>query len=141
VHHMDVKSSFLNGEMAEKVYIRQPPVFIVDGEEDKVLHLDKELYELRQAPHAWNEKLDKTLAGLGFSHITFEHAVYAHSEGASQLLVGVYVDDFIITGNNTAEIAAFKKQMSTWFKRSDLGLLCFYLGIEVQQSSDGVHLS
>jgi hypothetical protein len=49
---MDVKSSFLNGEMAEKVYIRQPPVFIVDGEEDKVLHLDKELYELRQAPHA-----------------------------------------------------------------------------------------
>jgi hypothetical protein len=86
VHHMDVKSSFLNGEMAEKVYIRQPPVFIVDGEEDKVLHLDKELYELRQAPHAWNEKLDKTLAGLGFSHIAFEHVVYAHSEGASQLL-------------------------------------------------------
>jgi uncharacterized protein (DUF1499 family) len=186
VHHMDVKSAFLNGELAEEVYVHQPLGFIIDGEEDKVLRLDevlyrlrqalrtwnekldkmlaglsfshsaskhavyargegasrllvgvdgeedKVLYRLRQAPHTRNEKLDKTLVGLSFCHSASEHAVYAHGEGTSRLLVGVYVDDLIITGNNAAKIAAFKKQMSSRFNMSDLGLLCFCLGIEVQ---------
>jgi hypothetical protein len=112
LHHMDVNSAFLNGEMADEVYVCQPPWFIIDGEEDKVLCLDKVLYRLRQAPRAWNEKLDKMLAGLNFCHNASEHAMYAHGEGTSRLLVGIYVDDLIITGNNAAEIAAFKKQMS-----------------------------
>jgi hypothetical protein len=121
VHHMDAKSAFLNGELAEEVYVWQPPSFIVDEEEGKVLRLDKALHELRQAPHAWNEKLDKTLVGLSFSHSNSEHTVYAHGEGTSRLLVGVYMDDLIITRNNTAEIAAFKKQMNNMFKMSDPG--------------------
>jgi hypothetical protein len=138
VHHMDIQSAFINRELDEEVYVRQPPRFIVNGEEDKVLHLDKVLYGLHQAPHAWNEKLDKMLAGLGFCHRTSEHTVYAHGERTSRLLVGVYVDDLIITGNNAAEIAAFKKHMSTKFKMSDLGLLRFYLGIEVHTEYQGL---
>ncbi|KAF0931465.1 hypothetical protein E2562_004588 [Oryza meyeriana var. granulata] len=54
VHHMDVKSAFLNGELIEEVYVRQPPGFTVAGHEDKVLRLDKALYGLRQAPRAWS---------------------------------------------------------------------------------------
>ncbi|XP_066354253.1 uncharacterized mitochondrial protein AtMg00810-like [Miscanthus floridulus] len=61
--------------------------------------------------------------------------------GASHLLVGVYVDDLIITGNDASEIAKFKREMSARFKMSDLGLLCFYLGIEVCQGGDGIKLS
>ncbi|KAF0926673.1 hypothetical protein E2562_027114, partial [Oryza meyeriana var. granulata] len=45
VHHMDVKSAFLNGELVEEVYVRQPPGFTVVGHENKVLRLDKALYE------------------------------------------------------------------------------------------------
>ncbi|KAF0922593.1 hypothetical protein E2562_039506, partial [Oryza meyeriana var. granulata] len=86
VHHMDVKSAFLNGELIEEVYVRQPPGFTVAGHEDKVLRLDKALYGLRQAPRAWNAKLDETLVALGFSHSASEHAVYARSKGASRLL-------------------------------------------------------
>jgi hypothetical protein len=66
--------------------------------------------------------------------------VYARGKGASRLFVGVYVDDLFITGNDAAEIAKFKQQMSSRFKMSDLGLLCFYLGIEVQQGRDGIKL-
>lgn len=47
VHHMDVKSAFLNGELAEEVYVKQPPGFILASKEDKVLRLDKALYGLR----------------------------------------------------------------------------------------------
>ena len=61
VHHMDVKSAFLNGDLAEVVYVAQPPDFVVAGAEQKVLRLQKVLYGLRQAPWAWNEKLHTTL--------------------------------------------------------------------------------
>jgi hypothetical protein len=50
------------------------------------------------------------------------------------------VDDLIITGNNATEIAKFKKQMNAQFQMSDLGLLCFYLGIEVLQGRDSIKL-
>jgi len=50
VHHMDVKSAFLNGDLKEEVYMRQPPGFAVVGEEDKVYRLRKALYGLWQAP-------------------------------------------------------------------------------------------
>jgi len=52
VHHMDMKSAFLNGDLKEEVYVRQPPGFAVAGEEDKVYRLRKALYGLRQAPRA-----------------------------------------------------------------------------------------
>lgn len=141
VHHMDVKSAFLNGDLREEVYVKQPPGFIVDGQEEKVLRLDKALYGLRQAPRAWNAKLDQTLVVLGFQRSTSEHSVYARGHGESRLLVGVYVDDLVITGSSTDEISRFKAEMKSKFKMSDLGLLCFYLGIEVEQRKDGITLS
>ena len=48
VHHMDVKSAFLNGDL--EVYVHQPPGFVIPGKENKVLRLHKALYSLRQAP-------------------------------------------------------------------------------------------
>jgi hypothetical protein len=63
---MDVKSAFLNGDLKEEVHIRQPAGFIVAGQEGKVLRLRKALYGLRQAPRAWNSKLDNTLKKMNF---------------------------------------------------------------------------
>jgi hypothetical protein len=76
VHHMDVKSAFLNGDLVEEVYVAQAPGFEKKGEEHKVLKLHKALYGLRQAPRAWNSKLDKSLVALGFEKCPLEHAVY-----------------------------------------------------------------
>jgi hypothetical protein len=138
---MDVKSAFLNEELQEEVYVSQPPGFVVRGQEGKVLCLIKALYGLCQAPRAWNTKLDSTLQRLGFKHSDCEHAVYARGKGTTRLLIGVYVDDLIITGNDVNEIAKFKLQMQASFKMNDLGLLSFYLGIEVQQGSNDISLS
>jgi hypothetical protein len=63
---MDIKSAFLNGDLKEEVYVHQPLGFTILGREGKVLHLRKALYVLRQAPRAWNAKLDSTLKGMGF---------------------------------------------------------------------------
>ena len=64
--------------------------------------------------------------------------MYTRGQGPARLLVGVYVDDLIITGAADDEIDKFKAQMLEEFRMSDLGLLSFYLGIEVQQGADGI---
>jgi hypothetical protein len=141
VHHMDVKSAFLNGDLKEEVYVKQPPGFVILREEGKVLRLRKALYGLRQAPRAWNAKLDLTLKALDFKQSAHEHAIYRWGGGkhGEPLLVGVYVDDLVITGSSEQAIDKFKKEMKGQFQMSDLGLLSFYLGIEVHQ--DGGHIN
>jgi hypothetical protein len=85
VHHMDVKTAFLKGELLEEVYVEQPLGFVVDGEESKVMRLQKALYGLRQAPRAWNTKLDASLLSLGFVHNKADHAMYRRSGGEGLL--------------------------------------------------------
>jgi hypothetical protein len=128
---MDVKSAFLNGDLKEEVYMHQPPGFAIPGKEGKVLRLRKALYGLWQAPRAWNVKLDSTLKGMGFGQSPHEAAMYRRGNRGNALLVGVYVDDLMITGTKDVEVAAFKEEMRVTFQMSDLGLLSFYLGIEV----------
>jgi hypothetical protein len=140
VHHMDVKSAFLNGDLSETVFVQQPPGFIV-GKGDKVLRLRKALYGLRQAPRAWNFKLDKELSALGFVRSKLDNAVYKRSSKDSLLIVGVYVDDLIILGPKIEDINQFKAEMKLKFNMSDLGLLSYYLGIEVKQGKGGITLS
>jgi hypothetical protein len=140
VHHMDVKSAFLNGELMEEVYVQQPPGFVVEGGSGKVLRLNKALYVLRQAPRAWNAKLDSELIKLGFEKYPLEHAIYRRKHSDGFLLVGVYVDDLIITGPSSANIEAFKKEMMKSFSMSDLGLLTYYLGIQVTQKEGVISL-
>jgi len=122
VHHMDVKSAFLNGELTETVYVQQPLGFMI-GDSDKVLRLKKALYGLRQAPRAWNAKLDKEMIALGFERSKLEHAVYRTNSGESFLIVGVYVDDLIISGPSVQDILRFKTEMRRKINMSDLGLL------------------
>jgi hypothetical protein len=93
VHHMNVKTTFLNDDLQEEVYVQQPPGFIHSGQEHKVLKLHKALYGLHQAPRAWNLKLDEKLGMLGFVKCTADHAIYCRGGKGERLIVGVYVDD------------------------------------------------
>jgi hypothetical protein len=77
---------------------------------------------------------------MGFAQSPHEAAIYWRGNGGNTLLVGVYVDDLVITGAKDAEVAAFKEEMKATFQMSDLGLLSFYLGIEVHQGDSGITL-
>ncbi|WVZ87388.1 hypothetical protein U9M48_034029 [Paspalum notatum var. saurae] len=140
VHHMDVKSAFLNRDLKEEVYVNQSPGYVVNSQGHRVLRLRKALYGLRQAPRAWNQKLDTVLKEMEFKRCESEHALYTRRAEHGQLVVGVYVDDLVITGASKKEIEAFKAQMKKTFRMSDLGLLTYYLGIEVEQRKDGITL-
>jgi hypothetical protein len=140
IHHKDVKSTFLNGDLKNEVYVYQPPGFTIPGNEGKVLRLRNALYGLRQAPQAWNAKMDFTLNGMGFGQSPHDRAIYRRSNGGNVMLVGVYVDDLVITGIKDADVATFKEEMKTTFQMSELGLLSFYLRIEVHQGDSGITL-
>ncbi|GJX94674.1 ribonuclease H-like domain, reverse transcriptase, RNA-dependent DNA polymerase [Tanacetum coccineum] len=138
VHHLDIKSAFLHGELKEEVYVTQPEGFTKKGNDGKVYRLIKALYGLRQAPRAWNINIDNTLKSLDFKKCALEQAIYTKASKDSLLLVGVYVDDLIITGTPKKEIDKFKAQMEEKFEMSDLGLLAYYLGIEVTQNNGDI---
>ena len=133
VHHLDVKTAFLHGDLKEEVYVAQPEGYTIKGKEDKVYKLNKALYGLKQAPRDWNEKLNNVLGQLNFEKCTKEPALYLSRDKDQLLLVAVYVDDLLITGSSMEAIQEFKKRMSSKFEMSDLGKLTYYLGIEVCQ--------
>jgi hypothetical protein len=78
--------------------------------------------------------------GDGFRVKPHEAAIYRRGNGGNTLLVGVYIDDLVITGTKDAEVAAFKEEMKATFQMNDLGPLSFYLGIEVHQGDSRITL-
>ena len=141
VHHLDVKTAFLHGELKETVYVTQPEGFEKKGSEGKVYKLNKALYGLRQAPRAWNHKLNEILYQLQFVKCTKEPSVYRKVVNGELLIVAVYVDDLFVTGTSKRNIDEFKANMSSKFEMSDLGTLSYYLGIEVCQHEGGITLT
>jgi hypothetical protein len=77
---------------------------------------------------------------MGFQQSPHEVAICHRGKDGNALLVGVYVNDLVITGTKEVEVQAFKEEMKAIFQMSDLGLLSFYLGIEVHQDSSGISL-
>lgn len=138
---LDVKSAFLNGPIEEEVYVRQPPGFMTENESKKVYKLKKALYGLKQAPRAWNLKIDSSLQKLEFIKCSTEFAVYVKlSQNNSLMIVCLYVDDMIVTSEDTAELNEFKQRMMQEFEMSDLGELSYFLGMEFSPTSKGVLL-
>lgn len=141
IFQMDVKSAFLNGVLEEEVYIEQPPGYMKNGEEKNVLKLKKALYRLKQAPRAWNTRIDTYFKENGFKQCPYEHALYVKKNGGNMLFVALYVDDLIFMGNNGKMILDFKSKMTQEFEMTDLGLMKFFLGLEVRQERTGIFVS
>ena len=139
---MDVKSAFLNGYLEEEVYLEQLLGYSVKGQEDKVLKLKKALYGLKQAPRMWNSRINKYFLDNGYLRCPYEHSLYIKVNGHGDILVVcLYVDDLIFTGNCASMFEDLKKAMTQEFEMTDIGLMSYYLGIEVKQSEEGIFIS
>ena len=84
---MDVKATFLNGELDEEIYTEQPEGFVLKGQESKVCKLVKSLYRLKQAPKQWHEKFDHTLLTCGFKINESDKCVYNKSNDKTCIIV------------------------------------------------------
>ena len=113
--------------------MNQPPGFEVKGKEEYVFRLDKALYGLKEAPRAWTKKINSFLVQQGFLKCVTKHVIYCRNT-TNKLIICLYADDMIVTGNDEEEMKAFKKK----FEMSDLGNLTYFLGIEFEMNSQGV---
>ncbi|RVW73678.1 Retrovirus-related Pol polyprotein from transposon RE2 [Vitis vinifera] len=139
LHQMDVHNAFLHGDLEEEVYMKLPPGF-ERSDPNLVCRLRKSLYGLKQAPRCWFAKLVTTLKGYGFLQSYSDYSLFTYTKGNVQINVLVYVDDLIISGNDSAALKTFKAYLSDCFKMKNLGVLKYFLGIEVARSSAGLFL-
>ncbi|GKB12712.1 putative ribonuclease H-like domain-containing protein [Tanacetum coccineum] len=141
VFQMDVKSAFLYGKIEEEVYVCQPPGFEDPHFPDKVYKVEKALYGLHQAPRAWYETLSTYLLDNGFHRGQIDKTLFIKRHKDDILLVQVYVDDIIFGSTKKEMSTEFEKLMHDKFQMSSMGELSFFLGLQVQQKSDGIFIS
>jgi hypothetical protein len=142
VYQLDVKSVFLYGKLNEVVFVEQPRGYEKKGEEHKVYRLKKALYGLKQAPRAWYSRIETYFVKEGFERCNCEHTLFIKTGNEGTILiVSLYVDDLIFTGNSESLFVKFKNSMKLEFDMTDLGKMKYFLGVEVLQNSDGIYIS
>lgn len=140
MYQMDVKTAFLNGNIDQEVFIEQPEASVLHSKESHVCRLIKVLYGLKQAPRVWYERRDGFLKDLGFQNHDDDSNIYLRVIKNQPLFLVLYVDDLFLTGEDSL-INWCKKELINEFAMKDLGLLHYFLVLEVQQSKDEVFLS
>ncbi|KAJ9672101.1 hypothetical protein PVL29_025662 [Vitis rotundifolia] len=142
LYQLDIKNAFLHGDLAEEVYMEQPPGFVAQGESGLVCRLRRSLYGLKQSPRAWFGRFSSVVQEFGMLRSTADHSVFYHHNSLGQCIyLVVYVDDIVISGSDQDGIQKLKQHLFTHFQTKDLGKLKYFLGIEIAQSSSGVVLS
>ena len=121
--------------------MEQPPRFVAQGEIGKVFHLRKSLYDLKQSPHAWFGKFNQAIEDFGMQKSKFYHSVFYKNSSSGIILYVVYVDDIVITGSDSKGISSLKSFLQSQFHTKDLGMLKYFLGIEVMRRKHGIFLS
>ena len=134
IHQMDVNTAFLYGTLEEDIYVKQPPGFIVEG--DQVWKLRKSLYGLKQSPRIWNKNLKDYLISIGFKTSRVDDCIFISKDA----LIGLYVDDLIICGNDE-KINWIKDCLNRKYDMKDLGKLKHFLKIKVDWIDNGIQLS
>ena len=88
------------------------------------------------------QKIDSYFVENGFQRCPFEHTLYINFvEPGDILIVSLYVDDLIFIGNILKVVAEFREATVKQFKMINLGLMSYFLGIEVVQQDDGIFIS
>ena len=141
LHQLDIKNTFLHGDLQEEVYMEQPLRFVAQGEIRKVCRLLKSLYGLKQSPRAWFGKFSQTVEKFGLQKSKSDHSVFYWNSSSGIIFLVVYVDDIVITGSYFTEISSLKSFLHGQFHTKDLGMLRYFLGVEIIRSKHGIFLS
>nr|GEV44631.1 hypothetical protein [Tanacetum cinerariifolium] len=141
VFQMDVKTTFLNGILKEKVCVGQPPGFVSKQYPDHVYALDKTLYGLKQAPRAWYDVLSQFLIESGFQKDSIDTTLFIKKKSKHIMLIQIYVDDIIFGSTNLKYCTKFSDLMVKRFEMSMMGEMKFFLGLQVNQFLNGIFIN
>lgn len=134
LHHIDVSTAFLYGDLEEEIYMEQPPYFIDD--ENKVCRLKRSIYGLKQSGFQWNKKLDSKLREIGFIRSNYDICIYYKITNNSMTYLTVYVDDIVVATNNSHTFEQLKIHLKANFDIKDLGKPKLTVGLEVNRNRE-----
>ncbi|KAL0561727.1 hypothetical protein IC582_002168 [Cucumis melo] len=141
LRQLDFNNAFLNGHLEENVYMTQPPGYVHPSYPNYVCKLNKAIYGLKQAPCTWNATLSKELLKWGFINSRSDSSLFIFRRNNSVVLLLVYVDDIIVTGNDSVLISTLIKSLDKQFALKDLGRLTYFLGFQVNYLESGFILN
>ena len=138
----DVKNAFLHRDLTEEIYMALPPGYhslVPSTPSSVVFRLKKALYGLKQSPRAWFDRFTSAMKCLVYCQCNGDHTVfYRHFTSGGVAILLVYVDDIIITGDDALAFMQLAWYLAFEFAIKHLGILRYFLGIEVAYSSNGI---
>ena len=140
LHQVDITTAFLNGELEEDIFMKQPERYEIKGKEHMVCKLKRSIYGLKQSPRCWNQALDKHLKKMGFKSSTNDPCIYTQNSGGEVSILAVYVDDIVLAGKSTKKIQQIIKEIADKFVVRDMGKLYHFLGVKVRQERDTLQM-
>lgn len=138
---MGVKNAFLHGLLDKHVYMEQPLGFIDPKRLTDVCCLRRALYGLRQALLAWFDRFSSFLLAAGFFYSLFDSSLFICRSSHGTIILLLYVDDIILTGDNPALLQIFIARLHNDFAMKDLGGIHYFLGVQVTRFPGGLFLN
>ena len=126
LYQMDVKSACLNGMLQEKVYVEQSKGFVNPHRPDDVYKLKKALYDLKQAPRAWYDRLTTYLIEHGFKRGSTDTTLFIRKDNNSFVVTQIYVNDIVFGATNDSLAHSFADEMKAMFEMSMVGELTYF---------------
>ena len=132
---MDVKTAFLQVELAEFIYmeipegLKQESHFNLKNSPKQPWRPVKTIYGLKQSPGAWYQKINSFFSQSGFIRSKEDHSLYVH--GTQKLMILLYVDDLVLAAVTLEDISWFKKPLRARFEMTDLGELTSFIGVKL----------
>ncbi len=136
LHQMDVSSAYINSDLNDEVYMKQPVKFVSRKFPNRVLKLKKALYGLKQSGREWNFKLDSILKKLGFQQCPSEPCVYTMCTDSRINIIAVYVDDLLIASSSKADLKKIKEDIAKNVKVVDKGEAKQFLSLEIEREGE-----
>jgi hypothetical protein len=133
LYQMDVKTSFLIGDLYENVYMAQPKGFIMKGKENLECHLTKSIYGLKQPSRQWYLKFDKTIRKFGCKKNEEDNCIYAKFKNEKFIFLVLYLDDILLASNDVHLLLETMGFLSSHFNMKDLGEASYVLGIVIHR--------
>jgi Reverse transcriptase (RNA-dependent DNA polymerase) len=130
---MDVKTAFLNGDLHEEIYMKQPEGFIIKGKEHMRCRLKRSIYELKQDSRQLYLKFDQVITEFGFKENTIDQCIYLKVSGSKFIILILYVDDILLASSDLDMLFETKYFLSKKFDMKDLGEASYVIGIEIYQ--------
>ncbi|OXA41630.1 Copia protein [Folsomia candida] len=134
----DISTAFLNAKLDEEVYMEQPVGFKIG--ENLVCRLKKGMYGLRSSPRLWHKEMKKKLLEIGFRSSLHDPCLFIYERDGNTVLIGLYVDDGLMCGNNGGFMESIILNLRKSFKMTTKTNVKMFLGLEIVFTKEAIQI-